>query len=253
MGFVDWPAFPADTDVGPEGKLQEQLGFFLKDSIHGFRANDFQGQVAWENAFGTCSATPERQDGCGARVGGGCAGCACEAAVCRAFPACCDVRWDERCAHFCEEAPEGCMPPPDAPDTEPSYLQKLIAEAEAMGEAGANLTVGDLVSALKDRLLTDPQITDPDEVAALERVLGLSFSTPVAQAEGLAAALPWACTTFISTPQFQMEGVALPNRRGTTTRVVVPETSFRSLCEAMAAWLPAGRLTCADDAATFAR
>lgn len=251
MAFVDWPSFPADTDVGSEGKLQEQLGFFLKDSIHGFRANDFQGQVAWENAFGTCTAEHERDDGCGARVGPGCDGCACEEDVCRALPACCDVRWDQRCAHFCTEAPDGCLPSPDAAPPAPFFVEELIEEAMRLDDAGGDITVGHAVAALKDRLLNDPDLSDPDEIAALEDAVGIPFVTRVSAASGLEEALPWACAVFISTPQFQMEGVAMPDRRGQSTEIVVPGTAFRDFCEDFAGELGGGVLSCQDSSATF--
>lgn len=251
MGFEPWPSFPADTDVGTEGKLQEQLGFFLKDSIHGFRANDFQGQVAWENAFGTCTVEHERTDGCGPRVGAGCEGCACEADVCRALPACCDVRWDQRCAHFCTEAPDGCQPNTNAPPPTPFFIESLVEEAARLDSGGDAVTVGDVVTAIKDRLLADPDLSDPDERAALEDVVGLSFDTRVSAAEGLLQALPWACTVFIGTPQFQMEGVSLPARRGQDTRLVAPGTRFRDFCDALVPWVGAESLTCSESTATF--
>ena len=254
LGFPPWAAFPAGTDVGDEGKLQEQLGFFLKDSIHGFAGNDYQGQAAWEHAFGACSAEPERQDGCGPRQTPGCAGCACEEAVCRAAPVCCDVRWDQRCHRFCTDTPVGCRAGEgvDIPTEEDFWLPRLVVAARARAAAGETVTLADLVSAVKDRLLADPEVTDPDEIAAIEALVLEPLSTPVDQSEDPVRALQWACAAFLSAPQFQLDGVALPDRLGLPPpSITVEGTETQALCERFSAALPAGSLRCEGGNVTF--
>ncbi|MEE2830391.1 MAG: hypothetical protein VX498_14475, partial [Myxococcota bacterium] len=129
MGWQDWPRFPADSDVGSEGQFQEDSGFFLKDSVHGFRGNDFQGVTAWEYMFGACEVEYERADGCGPRLGPGCEGCACEEYVCAALPDCCEVRWDLQCASFCPDSPPGCQQPEEVPVPPPTWIERVLAAA----------------------------------------------------------------------------------------------------------------------------
>jgi len=242
LGWPDWPDFPAEPDAGPEGRLQEYLGFFLKDSIQGFRGNDFQGHAAWEFAFGTCHAEPEAADGCSPRAGAGCAGCGCEYAVCIAEPECCDVRWDARCTGFCgdtfagcEEA-EGTVPPP------PMWLEVLLDELAAMDD----VSLEEAVSALKDRLLADPNLSDEDEREALEELLGVPLSTAMADVPDREGTLKWACSAFLASPQFQLAGIPLPDVLPASTAVVVPGSTWSDYCDKTAAWFDDGVLECGD-------
>ena len=146
-GALGWPAYPAFPlgDPNNEYRVQEDLGFFLKDSLPGFTGADLQGLAAWEETYGRCRH-PEQGDD-----------------------------W-------------------------------IAALAEAA--AGQGVTVGAAVSALKDRLLTDPTLAD-DEVAVLSAVSGLDFGA--AAAEGLEDGLRWACGVFLASPQLHLAGLPPEN------------------------------------------
>lgn len=251
LALPHWPSFPADTDIGDEGKVQEQLGFFLKDSIHGFTGNDFQGLAAWEGAFGACSAEPEHHDGCWPRSGPGCLGCRCEEDVCRAWPSCCDVRWDQRCTRFCSLTGLGCAAGPAAPPPSIPWLPRFVEEARARDAAGGGLVLRDLVRALKDRILADPVLDDPDEIAAIEALAGISLDTPLASLEDPEDPLRWVCAAFLSTPQFQLSGVASESTLGQEPPIVLPDAEEQAICERIAATQPEGALRCDAGTPTF--
>lgn len=140
LGWPDYPAFPLG-DPDNEYRVQEDLGFFLKDSLPGFRGADLQGLAAWEETYGRCRH-PE--------VGGD---------------------W-------------------------------VTALSSAAIEQGA--TVGDALSALKDRLLNSPAIAE-DEAAVLGAVMGADLGS--AAGEGLEESLRWACGVFLAAPQLHLAGL----------------------------------------------
>lgn len=248
LGFPAWPGFPAEPDAGREGRIQEQLGFFLKDSVHGFPGNDFQGLTAWEFAFGACNAQPERNDGCGPRSTPGCDGCACEYAVCVAEPECCEVRWDQRCTGWCGDTRAGCGAAEDAPEPEPMWIPRLAAQLRT--PEGASATMGDAVSALKDRLLADPVIDD-EEAGLLEALIGERLDTRTDDVGDVEGALRWACSAFLASPQFQFAGVTLPDRLGAEPVIVAPETSFEGFCQELAGQIQEGSISCSGSTLTL--
>ena len=225
MHWQDWPRFPADSDVGSEGQFQEDLGFFLKDSVHGFRGIDFQGVTAWEHIFGACDVQWERADGCGRRLGPGCDGCACEPYVCTALPDCCEVRWDQKCASFCPESPVGCQEG-DNVEEPPLNFMELIAR-----DAPEGATVEDAVLALKDRLITNPSFDSDAEREAIAALLTVPLETPLSNLANLQEELRWMCSLFMATPQFQLTGAPITGLIGKDSLIQVEGTTSPELCE----------------------
>lgn len=80
------------------------------------------------------------------------------------------------------------------------FIDQLVGLARATPGA----TVGDAVTALKDRLLNEG-VRDAAEQAALEQLLGLPLTAPVP--EDLESRLRTVCGAFIITPQFVLAGV----------------------------------------------
>ena len=231
MNWQDWPRFPADSDVGSEGQFQEDLGFFLKDSVHGFRGIDFQGVTAWEHIFGTCDVSWERADGCGRRLGAGCDGCACEPYVCTALPECCEVRWDQKCASFCPDSPVGCEAAGSVPEPPPNWMEQIVRDAPP------EATMGDAVLALKDRILTNPSFDSDGERADIEELLDVPLDTPLAQLASPQEELRWLCSLFMATPQFQMVGAPITGLIGGDTLIQVEGTTSPELCESLGSQL----------------
>jgi len=107
------------------------------------------------------------------------------------------VQWDEACVEICEEDCGGC-----GIEGEADTVERLI---DAAVERGA--TVGALVGALKDRLLTDGAVDD-EEAAILEAVLGLPLDLTVEAAletEAFEASVRLVCGALLRTPDFLLE------------------------------------------------
>ncbi|MCP4870252.1 MAG: hypothetical protein GY898_16220 [Proteobacteria bacterium] len=253
MQWPQWPQFPAPPDAGPEGRLQEDMGFFLTDSMQGFQGNDFQGLMAWEFVFGACTAEHEIQDGCSPRAGAGCDGCSCEYAVCMTDPDCCDVRWDARCAGFCGDAVGGCGAAPDAPEPPPMWMDVLLEELDEFEAEEDDATLEDAVLALKDRLLAVPVIYSDRELELLEALLEQPLDTSLGSVDDLEGTLRWACSAFLASPEFQIAAVTMPDMLPAEPRVEVPGSSFEEFCVQTAALFEDGELECSSDQATLAR
>jgi len=246
LGLPAWPGFPADPGWGTEGRLQEHLGFYLKDSIPGFRGNDYMGLVAWEVAFGTCDGEPEAQDGCTPRSANGCDGCACEYAVCMAVPSCCSGRWDAKCADLCNESPAGCEAAVDAPATDRLWFEGLMDDLAEFDEEHPEepVTLEEAVLAVKDRMLADPTLGGDQERSLLEDLLGYELAAEARNVADLEEALKWACSAFLSSPNFQFGGFARVPVRGATSRLVPSGSAFSDFCEEAAALFEPGELSC---------
>ncbi len=249
---MGWPAVPeyllffmSDAAVAQRG-----AGVFLKTGDPGFPGISFQSALNWEALFSACadrSTDPECPltpilDADLAQIATVCELCNSRDYACDWDARCCDLPWDAYC-----DGPGGCdtgdprlidlrtFPKPSVP-ANGDVITKL------MELGGDSATLGDGVAALKDRLINDPGLSDPDERAALEALVGKSLDTPLAGAED---ELRRACGVFLSTPQFMLTGWPQTLEASETPALVLPGTSFKDLCEGLGATLfGAGKVTC---------
>lgn len=199
MGWPQPPRLPTEDD--PVLDVYEGIGVSLRRSQPRFDGVDFQGMLSWEHHFGTCaepSGEPGAGDGCTATPAApGCTNCGCRACTCSTDPYCCAVQWDDACVETCNEDCGGCGVEPSN-DT----IERLLAAAVDRGA-----TVGDLVTALKDRLLTDGTL-DEDESTLMEAVLGLPLDLSVEEAletDTFEPSLRLVCGALMRTPDFLLE------------------------------------------------
>lgn len=139
-----------------------------------------------------------------------------------------------------EDAFGACRSPVDQPD----FIGGLVERAGATDGA----TVGDVVAALKDRLVGDPR-TDggSGERAAIEAIFGAPLSAPAASVPELEARARAMCGVLLSSPLFLLGGIAAPD--GDVVPLLTPASaSYSAICEALAARSPLGGydLTCSD-------
>jgi hypothetical protein len=216
MGWWALNSFP-EGNPSPETRAQEDLGVFLKDSLRGFSGTDAQFLATWEMFYGDCTGQPE-------------------------------LPFDD----------EGPGPPfgdddddfgddDDRPPMGDDFITALIQEGT---EAGA--TWGELLSALKDRMLADPLIDDPDEVAALSAIVGHGFDDRPANGTGqeVDLLLRASCSAMIASPQFLLGGMPGPDRVGLQPGFVASGSSFEGICQDLSAQLYGGRADCTDEAIT---
>ncbi len=137
------------------------------------------------------------------------------------------------------------------PAAEPDFIAHLVERAAA----DPALTTGDLVAALKDRLVGEASVSHQviagaSERAAIEAIMGplVDSAAEVADLDARAREL---CGVLVSSPQFLLTGMSAPD--STYVPVLTPEeATYGSVCAAVAERGLAGNLalTCADDSLT---
>ncbi len=97
-------------------------------------------------------------------------------------------------------------------------------------------TVEQVLSALKDRILTDPDVSDPAERELLETLLGgpMDLAIPGNGNEEFELGVRRICGVFLSSPQFQLGGVPGPSRLDSPPALTVPGSSYIDYCVAAA-------------------
>ena len=141
------------------------------------------------------------------------------------------------------------------PGTEEDFVGALVTRAAADPDA----TVGDVVAALKDRLVGQARVSHEvpegaatSELAAVEAIVG-PLDEAAAGVGDLDARARRMCGVLLSSPQFLLTGIAAPDARY-EPRLTPDGAGYQAVCEALAARELAGGLTmsCADHAITVA-
>ncbi len=217
---LGWPA-PLSFPTAEEEIFQKALGVFVKDGEPGFGGVDFQGLLAWENRYGACpspyATTVVAEDSCVGRCGGAAPSqCQCNA-ECVLYKDCCD--------DYQKVCQDGAASGGDTIDA-------LIQRAEQKLDAGEAITLGDVVAALKDRLLTAPDVTDPDEASAVAALFGAAALTaPLASVEGWRSRLRLYCGALTESPQFWLAGLPPEDQATEPLLTIDPLGSYTALCE----------------------
>lgn len=126
-----------------------------------------------------------------------------------------------------------CTGPLGQPCAEYEWIELMLFE----GSKTPGVTVRDIAAAIKDRLIAEPTLGGPAEVAAIEALMGMKLDQPMNDVDTLD--LEIAARRFagmlLSTPQFMLSGV--PSRDQDPAAVpsfAAPGTDTLSLCQALA-------------------
>ena len=140
-----------------------------------------------------------------------------------------------------EERYGGCRE--SSSQREEDWIDALLKAARDRGDT----TYGQAIIALKDRLITDPDLSDAEERQVLEALVGAGLDAPLPADERGEEGLRAVCAALIGTPQFLIAGAPGPDRARATIDVVPPGASYRERCEALASQMfGAGVVTCSD-------
>lgn len=105
------------------------------------------------------------------------------------------------------------------------FIDKIVTAASS----DPSMTLGDLVAAIKDRIIGEPQLLDGTEKAALVAMFGANLDQPVTSAAaGPAREL---CGALLESPQFLLQGIA---GRGGESRLTPTDASYDAICAALA-------------------
>jgi hypothetical protein len=122
------------------------------------------------------------------------------------------------------------------------WIDRLVQEALADGA-----TWGELLSALKDRLLTEPRIDD-EERPLLEALLEASLSEPAGSDQD---GVRRVCGVWLASPQFRLTGVPAADVGDAAPAITVSGQSFAERCERLSSAMYGGALTCTGDRASL--
>jgi len=147
------------------------IGIFLLDSSTGFRSNNLNESLTWEEALGAC-----------------------------------------------------LDPFSPGKGTSEDWLDTAVAEAPE------DLSLGDLVITLKDRLVAKPVVASAEEESLLELLMGHPLDTAMSSLDDRATPLRKVCAALLSSPDFQLAGAPGRDLIGTSTTFVPTGTSSRDLC-----------------------
>jgi hypothetical protein len=246
---MGWPQVPEYLFffMEPAAQVHRDVGTYLKTGEPGFVGTSMQSTLSWEALYGLCQDAsnnpvcplmaildlPEGQ----LRDPTVCELCENRVPACEWDARCCDIQWEKYCAldycfiegkDFVRERIFLEYWPKLEPPSDGDFIVQLMAQAKGGGK-----TLGDLLSALKDRLLNDPGLDGPGEKEVLEALLGTALASPADDPKS-EERLRLACGTFLATPQFMLMGWPGPDRVGQSALAITPPGSeFKTLCETL--------------------
>lgn len=222
---------PQDFGSWASVTFQGVVGAFVSLVQRGFDALNFQAMLYWESRYGMCvqpleyaAPTPGvSQKSCVGRCGsitfGG------EPGVCSCDSAC--AIYKDCCADFVKECKQG-----SSAASAKDWMSALLATATAQGSTA---TIRDLMSALKDRLITDPVISDGEEAAAIAKLFGVAnVDVPLTQVTKLEERARVACGALLKSPDFVLAGLPPPAGNALPSLVIDGQT-VKAACEL---WAP---------------
>jgi hypothetical protein len=117
----------------------------------------------------------------------------------------------------------------DNPGKNVDFVGKLVAQAVAK-----NGPLADAVSALKDRLIGDPRVSEPAERQQIERLFSGKLEQPVAAVKDLEKKMRTLCGVLLSTPQFLLSGPGAGTDLAPEPTLTPKEASYDELCKRLA-------------------
>ncbi len=262
---MGWPRTPEFMIyfMSAAARLQRSIGVFHKTADPGFDGIGFQSALAWEATVGVCEdATldpkcylaeifdlPEGQ------ISGTTICELCDedniAAACEWDARCCDVDWAAVCTLECGAREKIFLEQFPKPEiiAGPDYITRLVEKAAADGA-----TLRDAAATLKDRLITEPRLSAPNEPALIEALIGASLDSTITDVADAEAGLRKFCGAVVASPGYLLRGLPAPDllaADGLDTLIRLAGDTDQALCEKLASALfEGGNATCADGVIT---
>jgi hypothetical protein len=125
------------------------------------------------------------------------------------------------------------------------YIDTIVAAAGQDSTA----TVGDVVSAVKDRIIGQPAIAD-DEAAQLKTIYGAEMTAPASGVSDLAGKTRQLCGVLLSSPQFVLSGAA--GQGGDVPKLTPTQWQFDGVCSQVGPRISDVSVTCSGGKLTVA-
>jgi hypothetical protein len=111
--------------------------------------------------------------------------------------------------------------------SEDDFVDKLVAAAGA----DTTSTVGDVIAAVKDRLVGEPAVSPEEETTQLAALFGEALDAPASQVTDLESKVRQLCGVLLSSPQFLLSGAA--GQGGEVPKLTPAEWQFDAVCTAV--------------------
>ena len=130
----------------------------------------------------------------------------------------------------------------------PSWVSSdFIDKIVAAGAADASAKVGDVASAIKDRIVGEPAIVDSTEIEALTAMFGAPLDAPASSAT--AAAARQLCGALLGSPQFLLQGMA--GRGGDRVKLTPTNVGYDAVCADVAPTVAGYSVSCSGGKLTL--
>ncbi len=116
------------------------------------------------------------------------------------------------------------------------FIDKLVAA----GAADATATVGDVASAIKDRITGEPAIVDTAEMNAMAGLFGATLDMPASKVTVDAAR--HLCGALLGSPQFVLQGIA--GRGGERPKLTPMDAGYDAICADVAMHVAGRTVSC---------
>ena len=220
---LSWDAAPLFPN-GSEENFQKAIGVFVKDAEPGFRGVDFQGLLTWEARYGAC--TSENAGDTGGGLTNSCVGkCGGEGDECYCDDGC--LQFGDCCPDFEAVCQQGNLP--DLPEGA-DWIAQLQVVANALNTSDEPTTIRDLVVAMKDRLINEPDL-EPGEDLLCASLFGVeSLDATISDVPNWQERMRFYCGVLLSTPQFMLTGV-VGDAQNTSPKLTVGPANYSNYCE----------------------
>lgn len=132
--------------------------------------------------------------------------------------------------------------------TRPTWVSTdFIDKIVAAGAADATATVGDVASAIKDRLIGESAIVDAAEMNAIGGLFGATIDMPASTVT--VAAARQLCGALLGSPQFLLQGIA--GRGGERPRLTPTDAGYDAVCADVAMHVAGRTVSCAGGKLTL--
>jgi hypothetical protein len=111
--------------------------------------------------------------------------------------------------------------------TRPTWVSSdFIDKIVAAGAADTTASIGDVASAIKDRIIGEPAIVDASEMDAMAGLFGATIDMPASKVT--VAAARQLCGALLGSPQFLLQGIA--GRGGERPKLTPTDADYDAIC-----------------------
>ena len=224
---LGWPATPAYGSM-KESEFQAAIGMFMEENVPGFRGVDFGSLLQWESRLGTCQQPKRYPVGKGAMKSLNNHSCVdrCNNNDTVEGPSCGCTAACQFMGNCCKDYATACASANVALPNPKDWIDALMTTVKSDPTA----TIGDVATALKDRLLAQPGWMKGEEAAVAAFFGVANLSVKAATLSDLKTKTRHFCGVLLKTPQFTLDGPVEAAQK-VSPKFVAKKETLKTLCE----------------------